>query len=68
MLVHQMSLMPSTDTEPISGGTARSLFDLRLSHQLSSEYTILGDLPKFHYTPTSLRHLNLSIQVLSPAS
>ena len=34
--------MPNADTEPISCGTARSLFDLRLSHQLSSEYTILG--------------------------
>ena len=65
MLVLQMSLMPDADTEPISCGTARSLFDLRFSHQLSSEYTILGDL---HYTPTSLRHLHLSIQVLSPAS
>ena len=56
--------MPSTDTEPISSGTARRLFDLRLSHQLSSEYTILGDLS---YMPTSPRHLNLPTQAPSPA-
>ena len=45
--------MPSTDTEPISSGTARRLFDLRHSHQLSSEYTILGDLPLHAKVPSA---------------
>ena len=56
----QRSLMPSTDTEPISSGTstARSLFDLRLSHQLSSEYTILGDLPLHAKAPSASQPLN----------
>ena len=53
MLVLQTYLMPSTDTEPISGGTARRLFDLRFSHQLSSEYTILGDLPLHANIPSA---------------
>jgi len=43
--------MPST--EPISGSTARRLFDRRLSHQLSSEYTILGDLPLHASIPSA---------------
>jgi hypothetical protein len=45
--------MPSTDIEPISCGTARILFDLRHSHQLSSEYTILGDLPLHANIPSA---------------
>ena len=58
MLVLQMSLMPNADTEPISCGTARSLFDLRFSHQLSSEYTILGDLPLHANIPSASQPLN----------
>ncbi len=68
MLVLQTYLMPSTDTEPISCGTARSLFDLRHSHQLSSEYTILGDLPLHAKVLKSPRHLNLPIPAPSLAS
>ena len=50
--------MPNTDDEPLDGSTARSLFDLRLSHQLSSEYTILGDLPLHAKTPSASQPLN----------
>ena len=50
--------MPNTDDEPLDGSTARSLFDLRLSHQLSSEYAILGDLPLHAKAPSASQPLN----------
>ena len=56
--------MPSTDREPISAATARCLYDARYLHQLSSEYSILGDLY------TLLPHLLATrpMPALSPAS
>ena len=50
--------MPNTEYEPIDCDTARSLYDLRLSHQLSSEYTILGDIPLLANTPSATQPLN----------
>jgi len=47
--------MPSTDREPIDTATARCLRDARYLHQLSSEYSIIGDLPLHTATP-SVRH------------
>ena len=58
MLVHQMFPMRNADTEPISCGTARSLFDRRSSHQLSSEYMINGDLPLHANIPSASQPLN----------
>ena len=45
--------MPSTDREPIGTATARCLYDARYLHQLSSEYSILGDLPLHTATPST---------------
>ena len=45
--------MPSTDREPIATATARGLYDARYLHQLSSEYSILGDLPLHAATPST---------------
>ena len=47
--------MPNTDWEPIDCDTARSLYDLRLSQQLSSDYTILGDIPLYANAPSAIQ-------------
>ena len=50
--------MPNTDWEPIDCDTARSLHDLRHSQQLSSDYTILGDIPLYANTPSAIQPSN----------
>ena len=51
--------MPSIDSEPLDYDMARRLYDIRFSHQLSSEYTILGDIPLLANTPSAIQPSNL---------
>ena len=52
--------MPSIDSEPLDYDMARRLYDIRFSHQLSSEYTILGDIvPLLANTPSATQPSNL---------
>ena len=50
--------MPDTASRPLDCATTRNLYDLRLSHQLSSDYTILGDIPLYANTPSATQPSN----------